>query len=282
MFRTGSARRGSVFLAGILMTAGCARQTEVIAHRGASYDAPENTLAAVRLAWERGADAVEVDVHLTADHQLAVIHDANTKRTAGADWRVSEKTMAEMWTLDVGRWKGDQFAGQTIPMLEEVLELLPNGKKLFVEIKCKGEILPYLQKTVEASGKRRQIVIICFDPDVLVQSKQRMPDIPVYWLVGTEKDKETQKPIPHSPELIAFIREKGIDGLDVNYEGVDEVFARAVRQAGYDWYVWTVDDCRTAELMIHLGARGITTNRPAWLKKECSPRGKALFMESSG
>lgn len=269
MFRMGWDGSLSVCLLGVLMTAGCARRAEFIAHRGASYDAPENTLAAVRLAWEQGADAVEVDVHLTADYRLAVIHDADTKRTAGVDWRVSEKTMAELRTLDVGRWKGEPFAGQTIPTLEEVLDLLPKGKKLFVEIKCKGEILPYLQKAVEASGKRRQIVIICFDPDVLVQSRQRMPDIPVYWLVGTEKDKATRKPIPHSPELIAFIREKGIDGLDVNYEGVDEPFARVVRRTGYDWYVWTVDDCRTAERMIRLGAKGITTSRPAGLKKEC-------------
>ncbi|HOK65742.1 MAG TPA: glycerophosphodiester phosphodiesterase [Anaerohalosphaeraceae bacterium] len=269
MFRMGWDRSLFVCLLGVLMTAGCARQAEVIAHRGASYEAPENTLAAVRLAWEQGVDAVEVDVHLTADHQLAVIHDANTKRTAGADWRVSEQTLAELRTLDVGRWKGEQFAGQRIPTLEEVLELVPDGKKQLIEIKCKGEILPYLKKAVEKSGKRGQIVIICFDPDVLVQSKQRMPDIPVYWLVGTEKDKETGKPIPHSPNLIDFIREKGIDGLSVNYEGVDEAFARAVRKAGYDFYVWTVDDCRTAERMIRLGARGITTNHPARLKNEC-------------
>lgn len=257
---------------GILMAAGCGRPVEYIAHRGASYEAPENTLAAIRLAWESGADAVEVDVHLTADNRLAVIHDDNTRRVAGVDWKVSEKTLADLQTLDVGRWKGQAFAGQTIPSLEEVLALVPKGKKQLVEIKCKAEILPYLEKAVEESGKRRQIVLICFDPDVLVQCKQRMPDIPVYWLVGTDKDKQTGAPIPHSPKLVELIRAKGIDGLSVNDEGVNETFARAAREAGCDFYVWTVDDCRTAERMVRLGARGITTNRAAQLKKECSTK----------
>lgn len=254
------------------MTSGCRGPVEYIAHRGASYEAPENTLSAVRLAWESGADAVEVDVHLTADNRLAVIHDDNTKRVAGVDWKVSQKTLADLQTLDVGRWKDRRFAGERIPSLEEVLATIPFGRRMLVEIKCKGEILPFLQEAIEESGKRRQIVLICFDPDVLVQCKQRMPDIPVYWLVGTEKDKQSGKPIPHSPDLIAFARDKGIDGLDVNYEGVNQAFAEAVRRAGYAWYVWTVDDCSTAERMIRLGARGITTNRAAWLKQDCSTK----------
>lgn len=273
--------KGWILGMGVLMAAGCGRSVEYIAHRGASYEMPENTLSAVRLAWESGADAVELDVHLTADHQLAVIHDQDTRRVAGVDWRVRDRTLAELKTLDVGRWKGERFAGERIAALEEFLATIPKGKRMLIEIKCKGDILPYLEKAVEESGKRRQIVLICFDPDVLVQCKQRMLDIPVYWLVGTEKDQRTGRPLPHSPGLIEFIREKGIDGLSVHYEGVDETFACAVRKAGYDWYVWTVDDCETAERMIRLGARGITSNRAAWLKKKCCRKESASLTESS-
>lgn len=266
---------------GVLMAAGCGRSVEYIAHRGASYEMPENTLSAVRLAWENGADAVELDVHLTADCQVAVIHDQDTRRVAGVDWQVRDKTLAELKTLDVGRWKGERFACERIAALEEVLATIPEGKRMLIEIKCKGEILPYLEKAVEESGKRRQLVLICFDPDVLVQCKQRMPDIPVYWLVGTEKDQQTGRLLPHSPSLIEFIGEKGLDGLSVHYEGVDKRFARAARKAGCDWYVWTVDDCETAERLIRWGARGIISNRAAWLKKKCCHKESAALRESS-
>src|SRR5687767_10257607 len=85
---------------------------QFIAHRGASHDAPENTLAAVRLAWAQHADAVEVDVHLTRDGRLAVIHDPDTQRTAGVARVVAQSTLAELQLLDVGRWKASRFAGE--------------------------------------------------------------------------------------------------------------------------------------------------------------------------
>lgn len=261
-------QKAKFFLAGILMTAGCAgRQVEYIAHRGASWEAPENTLSAIRRAWEAGADAVEVDVHLTADNRLAVIHDKDTRRTAGVDWQVSQKTLHELQSLDVGRWKAERFAGERIPTLEEVLDLVPPGKRLFIEIKCKSEILPFLEKAVSESGKRAQVVLICFDPDVLVQCKQQMPDIPAYWLVGTEKDNDTGKPVPHSAQLLSAVREKNLDGLDVHYEGLSEDFVKAARKAGQDLYVWTVDTSETANRLIQWGVKGITTNRPDHLKK---------------
>jgi len=98
---------------------------EIIAHRGASHDAPENTLAAVNLAWQQNADAVEIDVHLSRDGQIVVIHDENTRKTAGLNKNVSEQTLAELRRLDVGRWKGRQWAGEKIPVLAEVLGALP-------------------------------------------------------------------------------------------------------------------------------------------------------------
>src|SRR5438128_11840999 len=85
---------------------------ELIAHRGASHDAPENTLAAVQLAWQQHADAVEVDVRISRDGQLVVIHDDNTLRTGKAARKVSDETLAELRSLDVGRWKGRQWSGE--------------------------------------------------------------------------------------------------------------------------------------------------------------------------
>src|SRR6516165_6861811 len=86
-------------------------RVEIVGHRGASHDAPENTLAAVRLAWEQGADAAEFDVRLTRDHRVVAIHDTDTGRTAGGANRVvAESTLAELRSIDVGRWKGETYA----------------------------------------------------------------------------------------------------------------------------------------------------------------------------
>src|SRR5262245_65624278 len=102
---------------------------EIIAHRGASHDAPENTLAAVRLAWEQGADAVEVDVQLSKDGKLVVIHDDNTKRSGGFARKVRAQTLDELRRLDVGRWKGKRWAGEKIPTLDVVLEAVRSEER---------------------------------------------------------------------------------------------------------------------------------------------------------
>ena len=88
---------------------------EIIAHRGASHDAPENTMAAIKLAWKQQADAVEIDVQFSRDGHLVVIHDPNTRKTAGVRKNVSDQTLAELKTLDVGRWKNSVWTGETIP-----------------------------------------------------------------------------------------------------------------------------------------------------------------------
>src|SRR5690554_1092376 len=110
----------------ILIMAGLelmAQQT-FIAHRGASYLAPENTVAAANLAWELGADAVEVDVYLASDNQVVVIHDKDTKRTAGGsnNMVIRNTPSLVLRNLDVGRWKGEKYTGEKIPFLSEIIE----------------------------------------------------------------------------------------------------------------------------------------------------------------
>ena len=95
-----------------------ARGVQIVAHRGASHDAPENTLAAHRLALAQGADCVETDVHLTGDGRLIVIHDKTTERTTGVAGRVAEMTQDALRALDAGRWKGEKFVGERLPLLE--------------------------------------------------------------------------------------------------------------------------------------------------------------------
>lgn len=241
---------------------------EYIAHRGASSLAPENTVSSVLLAWQLDADAVEIDVYLTRDNRIAVIHDKNTQRVSGVDLEVSESSLAKLQELDVGRWKDKKYTGEKIPSLEDIIKTIPKGKKLFIEIKCNREILPFLDNVLSQSGKRSQITLICFNLDVLAEAKKQMPDIPAYWLVGTEKNKTTNKQIPHNPVLLDKVRQNKIDGLNVNYAGINKPFAKAVRNSGQVLYAWTVDEPKTAQRMIQLGITGIMTNCPRWLKEQ--------------
>ena len=255
-----------LFCLSIIGMSGCTRSVEIIAHRGASYLAPENTVASVILGWEKGAD-VEVDVYLTKDNKIVAIHDKNTKRTAVTDVNVAETTSEELRKLDVGSFKSEEYAGEQIPFLADIVETIPPGQKLFVEIKCGQEILPHLSELLTASGKMFRIVIIGFDLETVTMSKE-MIDVPTYWLKGTEKIKDTEQWIPHDPQLAQTAKEKSLDGLDVHYAGVTKEFADAVKASGLKLYVWTVDDPKEAIRLVKLGVNGITTNRPGWLREQ--------------
>ena len=126
----------------------------LLAHRGESFIAPENTLAAFKLAWEKHAEAVELDVYLTHDNKIVVMHDAKTGRTAGTDLVLKDTDSAELRKLDVGKWKGEQYAGEKVPFLEEALATIPPRGRLLVEIKCGPELLPFLRDVLDKSGKR--------------------------------------------------------------------------------------------------------------------------------
>jgi glycerophosphoryl diester phosphodiesterase len=240
---------------------------EIVAHRGASFLAPENTLIAANLAWELGADAVEVDVHLTHDQRIVAIHDENTLRTSGQDRRVAESRSGELRSLDVGSLKAKKYAGEKIPFLEEVLESLPRGKTLFVEVKCGTEILEHLKALLSKSGKQSQVIVISFDYDVAIGFKKLQPEIPVHFLKSAKKDEHGAR-AAYQQDLIDQALAGKLDGLGVDYRGVTKNFAKAVRKAGLELYIWTVDDPFEAKRLREWGADWLATNRPGWMRKQ--------------
>ena len=250
----------------LISISGCTKSVEIIAHRGASHLAPENTMASVMLGWQKEAD-VEVDVYLAKDNRIVAIHDKTTERTAGVELKVAETPSEALRQLDVGRFKSDEFAGEKIPFLVDIVRTIPPGRKLYIEIKCGQEILPFLQQLLAESGKMSQVVMIGFDLETVTQSKQLI-DVPTYWLKGTEKIKETEEWIPHDPQLIQTAEENGLEGLDVHYAGVTKEFVDVAKAAGQRLYVWTVDDPEEAIRLVDLGVAGITTNRPGWLREQ--------------
>ncbi len=257
----------------LLCGSGCKTPVEIIAHRGASHLAPENTMAAVMLGWEKGAH-VEVDVYLTQDGQIVAIHDSTTKRTAGEDLEVAESTAHALRQLDVGLFKSAAFAGETVPLLAEILPTIPPQRKLFIEIKCGQEILPVLEPLLAESGKLSRVVIIGFNLETVTRSKERI-NVPTYWLRGTEKNEDTDQWIPHDPALVDEAKQHGLEGLNVHYAGVTQELVNAAHASNQKLFVWTVDDPNEAVRLVSLGVNGITTNRPGWLREQLSEHGAA-------
>ena len=245
----------------ILLTLNMMAQNKIIAHRGASYLAPENTVASAKLAWELGADAVEIDIHLTKDNRIMVIHDADTKRTCSEKKNLSiEKSPSILLRdLDAGSWKGEEFKGEKIPYLSEIIETVPQGKTLVVEIKCGTEVLHPLSLILEKCGKADQIVFICFDWKVINETKKQFPENKCYWL-SSSKSGLSKK--------IKEAAQEGLDGINLTHSIIDDEIMKLAKENNLEVLTWTVDDPGEAKRLTELGVSGITTNRPKWLKEE--------------
>jgi glycerophosphoryl diester phosphodiesterase len=243
---------------------------EIVAHRGASFDAPENTVAAAKLAWKQGADAVELDIHLSKDGGLPVMHDANGKRTAGRDAALTALTLAEITALDAGTWKDAKFAGEKVPTLEQMLATTPRGKRTFIEIKVGPEIVPALEEALKRSKTtEKNACLISFNYETLKAAKQRIPNFECFWLVNRPNTDPKKKRTPTLDELIADCKAAKLDGLDLNFNWpLDAAAVKKIRDAGLKLHVWTVDDPAVAKKWTALGVDGITTNRPGWLREQ--------------
>lgn len=246
-----------------------AQAVEIVGHRGASRDAPENTLASVNLAWKRNADAVEIDVFLSKDGKIVVTHDETPKRFGGPDRKVSEQTFAELRTLDLGSWKGRQWAGERMPSLAEVLRTIPDRKRLFIEIKCGPEIVPQLQRDLKAAGKTaEQTAVIGFSYQTVRAVKQALPKLKVYWVVALKQDKKDRAWRPAAESLIRRAAAAKLDGVDLSAKPViDRDYVARFHKRGLGVYVWTVNSAAEAKRLRAAGVDGVTTDRPGWLKR---------------
>lgn len=241
--------------------------TEIISHRGYSAIAPENTVAAFKLAWENGTDACENDIYLTSDDKIAVIHDKDTKRTTGVSLPVAKSTLAELQALDSGSFRGAKWKGERLPSLQEALATMPKGKqRFFVEIKCGPEVVPAVKELFESMRERAsQLVIISFNHDAAVKTKEAMPWVKVYFLAsGKTKDKQPRTDLA---KLIEDARANHFDGLDLGSDWPwSAAMVKQIHDAGLQAYVWTVDDPAKARQLAGFGVDGITTNDPVVIR----------------
>jgi glycerophosphoryl diester phosphodiesterase len=236
----------------------------IIAHRGASGQAPENTMAAFELAIELGADIIELDVRRSSDGALVVIHDATVNRTTTGDFRgaVADLTLAELKSLDAGSWRGEQFAGEPIPTLDEVLERLGGRTRFLIELKEAG-IEADVARAIRDAGVTDSVMMQSFDAKSVGAIAALMPETPAGVLF-------------RAPGLLGRIflarrvirRSAAADAAfaAINYRAITKPLVRSIRAAGLGVYAWTVNSAPAMRAIVALGLDGIITNYPETLR----------------
>ncbi|EDY83556.1 Glycerophosphoryl diester phosphodiesterase family [Verrucomicrobiia bacterium DG1235] len=243
----------------------------IVAHRGASADAPENTLPAFQLAWQQGADAIEGDFHLTRDRQIVCIHDDNTSAYSHKKLTVRKTKLADLQALDLLFPKftthSSPLTPYKIPTLAEVLATVPAGKKLYIEIKSSARIVRHLFATIDASGiDPDQLVIIAFSARVIKKIKSQRPSLKAMWLTDIRHRSKGAPLEPTPDQILHTLRRTGADGVSVYaHPHVDSAYFQPIHHAGYQLHVWTVDTPAEAQRWTDLGALSLTTNQPALL-----------------
>jgi glycerophosphoryl diester phosphodiesterase len=242
----------------------------IIAHRGESFIAPENTLAAINLAWENGAKAVEIDVQITLDKEIVVIHDKNTKRVGDLNKSINQSKLKDLKKVDVGLFKNENWKGEQIPTLGEVLNTIPSDGKLIIEIKSGVEIVAPLNTLINSSNiPESQIEIISFNRKVLTEIKKLLPQHKMLWLLDLDYYLPTWLLFSNTQKTIRLVLNSKLDGVNV-WAGkkINEDFVNQFKQHNLLVYTWTVNDLKTAKDMIKMRVDALTTDRAAWLKKQ--------------
>lgn len=242
----------------------------IIAHRGASYLAPENTLASVKMAWNLNATHVEIDVKLTSDNEIVVFHDDTTKRYNNIDKNIKEYTFSELSKIDVGSFKGQIWSNEKIPNLAQILKTIPKYGILVVELKDGPETIPALEKLYENySSIWSQIEFISFNYKTICATKKTFPNNKSLWLLDLDYNKETAKETLPTTDIIKKIKDHHLDGINVFAgEFANQTFFETIKKEGLLIYMWTINTIEHATKYMNFKPDAITTDRPNWLQQK--------------
>lgn len=244
------------------------RKPWIVAHRGASGHAPENTFAAFELAVQLGAGLIETDLHLTRDARFVAIHDATLERTTNGRGAVRDHTLAELHELDAGMWFDRQFAGQRIPTLEEILAFARKHDTVFyLEIKYDSAwgMHHALVGALESADNAARTIVISFDASTLAAVRRPNAAIVIGLLV------EGAKGDPVKAALDAGARQLCPRADMVTRELVEEA-----HRAGLHVVTWTVNDADKMRAVIDMGVDGIMTDLPDRLRAVIEDRASGL------
>ncbi|NOX19482.1 MAG: glycerophosphodiester phosphodiesterase [Chlorobi bacterium] len=247
-------------------------ETYIIAHRGASHEAPENTIPSFELAFKENADFIEGDFRLTKDGKVVCIHDALTKRTAPGqkNFRVSKRTYDELLELDFGLWKREKYTGIKIPTLEEILKIIPRGKGIVIELKEKNIELVRAIKSIieELNFPLEKIFFISFHTEAILNVIKEIKNAKALWLYDWRYSFRKKKSSKTEQKIISKIKALGCGGIDINAtQNLSFSFVEKLRADGFALLTYTIDDLDLALKLFDLGVDGITTNYPGKIRK---------------
>jgi len=234
----------------LMRTAWTDRPVTIFAHRGASLEAPENSLAAFRLAGDMGTDYVELDVQEAADGVVVVVHDSDLMKAGGSPLKIWEATAEQLRAVDIGSRVGPQFANERVPTLAEALAACKGVSRVDIELKYYGHnqrLEERVVELVEAAGMQDQIVTMSLSRDMVEKMKRLRPE----WTSGLL-----------SAKALGDLSGVRADFLAVEKSMATRRFVRVAHRAGKKVYPWTVDDPARMIRLLGLGVDGLITNRP--------------------
>lgn len=255
----------------------------VIAHRGYSQVAPENTLPSFQLAKTAGADMVELDYYHSKDGELVVLHDGTLDRTTdatnrwgGSKHRVEARTLAELKTLDAGKWFDPQFAGTKVPTLTEALDLIQAGNVTLIERKA-GDAATCL-KLLQARGLVNRVVVQAFDWSYLadfhaLEAKQVLGALGPPSTRDGRRLSDSEKVL--SSDWIELALKSGVRAIGWNHQVTKEAVDYAHRK-GLKVWIYTINDQAEAARLLDLGVDGIITNNTSLIWRALALRSPQL------
>lgn len=235
---------------------------EIIGHRGASADAPENTIPAIKLAFEQGADGVEIDIKMTSDKKIVVFHDENTSRVSCQNKKISTNTLESLRSIDIGKFKSNIWKQTYISTLEEMLAIIPAGKKVIIEFKCESDAI-YELKNILSNFDTKNIVIASFNFKMLSLSKKEIPNVETYWIHDISG---------FDSYLTDWVIEKAkienINGLMMNVDSLNEDVVKLTHDEDLKIYSWTVNSPSLAKQFSSWGLNGVITDKPGCIANQ--------------
>jgi glycerophosphoryl diester phosphodiesterase len=234
-----------------------AARTRVIAHRGFSGAAPENTIAAVQAAVDVRADMVEIDVTLSADGHIVVIHDQTLDRTTDGSGEVSQFTLAELKQLDAGTWFNPSFAGERISTLEEVFAEVKGRILLNVEIKSEAVARGVVGKVASAireHGMIDQVVVSSFSPAALEEMHSIAPEIRTAVLYNTK--------VHQGRDAVEIVTDLGASVFNIKRQRLTRKMLRRCREHDIPVGIYTVNEPRRMRRLVKRDVDAIFTSHP--------------------
>ncbi|MFJ5963937.1 glycerophosphodiester phosphodiesterase [Bacillus sp. NPDC093026] len=234
----------------------------IIAHRGSSSDAPENTIAAFDLAVQQGADYLELDVQFTMDQQVVVIHDDTVDRTTDGSGPVMGYTLDELKKLDAGSWFHQRYANERVPTLQEILERYSQRVGILIELKHPKRqigIEKAVSNIINRFSYSRHIMVQSFNDTALQRIKAYYPALQTAFIIKPSVGKLMKRKLA--------VYSTFADCLNMKKTMMNRFWIDRIHSSGMGVFIWTIKDQKTANRIKKYPIEGVVTDHPLFFKR---------------